>query len=394
MSKHLVLPHQFLLSSLDGCSASDIILDIVDVFAMIYLADITTRKPVDTKRTLSVEVPVHDVALWSQKEPIVSSMVSFVSGEKLKIQFTERGTACQGLAFDLSDQEGNVTLLSGGLDSFCGAYINVRDGHRSHYVSYKNNRFETSSQGKLIKYFSKFQAISHHQFSPLYKQKKQVLTQRTRCLLYISLAVLACGVLGINTIKLYENGILSLNPSFGRRDTTKSTHPKTLYLFNLLLAELGVQITIENPFFFKTKGQIVSELNGDFKANIPLTTTCGSNMQNRYRRGALHCGFCVPCILRKISMTAANAEAHDCRYQIGYEINPKDLVKGYIRTEYSSALNYFSSFKQYIDDKSIAHHIEVHSRYFKVDDYKLHLDDLFGQFSQEVEEFFERYELY
>ena len=43
----------------------------------------------------------------------------------------------------------------------------------------------------------------------------------------------------ISEIKMYENGIMSLNPKFYfRRVVTKTTHPKTMYLINKILNEL------------------------------------------------------------------------------------------------------------------------------------------------------------
>ncbi len=214
MAKRMTVePHQFFLSRFAAVSVPEVIIEIVDVITAIYLADITTKRASDVKRHLYASVYVHNEILWQQCIPILKDLVSFVSGDELTIIFNHRVPVLSGLALDITQQGSNITLLSGGLDSYCGAYIDSTNKHNSHYVSYKNNNAETSSQRKLIGFLSRIQRVPHYQFPRLYANKVE-LTQRTRCLLYLSLAVLACGISGINNIKVYENGILSLNPSF------------------------------------------------------------------------------------------------------------------------------------------------------------------------------------
>jgi len=134
--------------------------------------------------------------------------------------------------------------------------------------------------------------------------------------------------------------------------------------------------------------------NDNFKANISLTTTCSSNSQNPYLHGAKHCGFCVPCILRKISMTAANLEHLDANYQVKYADKLHETGNKYILNDYRSSLAYFALFKKFIDDGTIYNYLEIHSSYYNNSNFQEELQAMLGRFSKEIEEYFMRYELY
>ena len=60
-----------------------------------------------------------------------------------------------------------------------------------------------------------------------------------------------------------ENGLISLNIplAYTRTGTssTRTTHPHYMKMLQDLIAELGIQVKIKNPFQFKTKGEMILE---------------------------------------------------------------------------------------------------------------------------------------
>lgn len=60
-----------------------------------------------------------------------------------------------------------------------------------------------------------------------------------------------------------ENGFISLNiPLTGARfgsSSTRTTHPYYMKMLGSLIKNMGLEISILNPYQFKTKGEMVSE---------------------------------------------------------------------------------------------------------------------------------------
>jgi hypothetical protein len=110
-----------------------------------------------------------------------------------------------------------------------------------------------------------------------------------------------------------ENGLISLNiPLTNSRlgsSSTRTTHPFYLEMFQTLLQNLGIGISLFNPYQFKTKGEmILSCKNFEFlKKNISNTMSCSHPDQGRMlgETQPRHCGSCFPCIIRRASIERA-----------------------------------------------------------------------------------------
>lgn len=110
------------------------------------------------------------------------------------------------------------------------------------------------------------------------------------------------------TVPLYvcENGLIAINPPLTPRRlgslSTRTAHPVFLGLVQSLLSDVGIRSEIENPYAFKTKGEMLAgctdqELLSQYAAS---TTSCG-----RFARmGYCHCGRCVPCLIRRAAFNA------------------------------------------------------------------------------------------
>ncbi len=397
-NKQTVSPENFLQNKHGLAAIPAIAKDILEVFKKIYIADISTRKRGDVRRTLSVNAMVSNVSLWKQAAPVLKKLIAFVSGDKLNIVFSSVSNQKKMIIIPLFapnhyDAEG-VSLLSGGLDSLCGAYENYRSEISSYYVSYRVKPYDTRAQKDVVENLQLYMDNLLHIHFPRFEYKKVETSQRTRSLMYLALATLTASGYGISRILIYENGIMSLNPSFFGRHTTKSTHPKTLYLYNTLLALLDLQCRIENPFMFYTKGEIIQKLSDDFKDIIKYTTTCGADRRNPYVRND-QCGFCAPCVLRKISLAAYDLEQYDRPHHISYDARLETLSETYHRIQYKSTVDYFSHFKEKIDSDTIWGEIDLSPKYFPgIDNYHEKMKRMFDIFSQEVAVFMDKYKVY
>jgi hypothetical protein len=87
--------------------------------------------------------------------------------------------------------------------------------------------------------------------------------------------------------------------------------------WNELLGEIGINGRVENPYWDKTKGEMSSECaNTDIlKEIVPFALSCAHPTYARYLgqkgRGVEHCGYCLPCLIRRAALDAAWGPGHD-----------------------------------------------------------------------------------
>jgi hypothetical protein len=84
--------------------------------------------------------------------------------------------------------------------------------------------------------------------------------------------------------------------------STRTTHPIYLLMFQELISNAGLNVTIENPYKDKTKGQMLINCKNQalIKQYAHKSTSCG-----RFKRhGHKHCGRCVPCLVRRAAFKA------------------------------------------------------------------------------------------
>ncbi len=78
---------------------------------------------------------------------------------------------------------------------------------------------------------------------------------------------------------------------------------------NTILSNLGLTNQIENPYRFKTKGEMMLECQDvEFlQQHYSATVSCSHPENSRYAglRPGLNCGYCVPCIIRQAAENKA-----------------------------------------------------------------------------------------
>jgi hypothetical protein len=75
--------------------------------------------------------------------------------------------------------------------------------------------------------------------------------------------------------------------------------------WNELVSILGISVPVENPYWDKTKGEMVASCANRalLKRIIPDTLSCASPTKARWKgHGTEHCGYCLPCLIRRAAI--------------------------------------------------------------------------------------------
>lgn len=377
--------------------------DLFNTLFLIYYYDISEKRIPKTANIVNIEVD--NLSTFQNLKVRIEKLTNFMSDEKWNINFIKKEKQeiiTNKKLFSTPENKFEViSLLSGGLDSFTGIFYNKNK--KTKFVGYRINDLESKSQ-KQLKEFIKIQDngsefILYELKNP---EKKEIYTQRTRSLFFFGLGIVEAYFSDLNKVNIYENGIMSLNiPVNHTRITTKTTHPKTLFLLNSILEALNIDIKIENTCINKTKAEMVADLTPEYIEQIKDTMTCGVSRTNpKYQNDKYnHCGACIPCLLRKITIVANDLEEKENQkkpYQIPYNqsiySSNENLRKNFLFKEYKSGIIYFIELKNAILNGEIENYLSNAPRKYYPDEksYKERKKMLL-KFAIEVEYFFQRY---
>jgi 7-cyano-7-deazaguanine synthase in queuosine biosynthesis len=311
--------------------------DLVEIAAYVYCADQALRRTAqdtDTfggewRRSIHFHVPVRCVDLWNRDEikGTLVDVLGFLSDDQYTFNFhpAKRAPAFQRyLGFSTESHSGRnferVVMFSGGLDSLAGA-IEETLVNKSRVVLVTHE--STSKNARLLREIQALFATKAGALKPLHlrvranKRKRlgKEYTQRTRSFLFASFGVTVAKMMGLDTLRFYENGVVSLNlpvsaQAIGSRQT-RTTHPKTLAGFQNLFSLLGdAPFTVENPYLWATKADVVQKiLKASCGDMIRASTSCAHTWERT--KTFTHCGRCSQCIDRRLAITAAGADSID-----------------------------------------------------------------------------------
>ncbi len=307
-------------------------IDLLMVSLSVYGADRIIKKKDSLngwKRSIHLNLPVLNTELLEKNKELLKRTVNFLTGDSWEFTFRDREltpeeSKCREqmgqTRIDTLDIN-KICMFSGGLDSFIGA-IDLLEGESkdiifvSHYGGGKGTlEYQEGIKDELItQHF-----LSENNFYSFYAAPKggKEETMRSRSFMFFSHAIVlaSCFKKKLELI-IPENGYISLNIplTYSRIGTssTRTTHPYYMELFQDLLNKLGIEVTLINPYQFKTKGEMVTECkNKDFLArNIINTMSCSHPDVGRMRGESetQHCGTCLPCIIRRAAIKAAGIE--------------------------------------------------------------------------------------
>lgn len=317
-------------------------IDLLIISLAVYGADrIIERKGfIDGwKRSMHLHVPVLNVDLLEKNVELLKHTINFLTGDSW--EFTFRNRALTPEESRRRDQMGQtkmdtldiekICMFSGGLDSFIGAIDLLEGGNKdiifvSHYGGGKGTlEYQQALRRELITEYS----LSEDDYYSFYAAPKggKEETMRSRSFMFFShaIALASCFKKKLELV-IPENGYISLNIplTYSRIGTssTRTTHPYYMSLFQNLINNLGLEITLVNPYQFKTKGEMIMECkNKDFLAeNITNTMSCSHPDVGRMRGESItqHCGTCLPCIIRRAAINAAGLDDKTTYYDVDF----------------------------------------------------------------------------
>ena len=303
--------------------------DLAIVAATVTAADTRISRTTDAQdswtREMDLYIPVHDPPRWTALTQLLCRTLNFLTGDHWRLFFFERHAHNRQLITRPAVSEQvpftSVCLFSGGLDSFIGAIDLLAAGQTPLLVSHYGDK-STSSQERCARHlteayrdmrFRHVRANVRFDKNDFAHSMEKESTTRARSFLFFALAALAAsGLEGRPVIHVPENGLISLNvpldPLRVGAWSTRTTHPFYMARWQEILNGLGIAATLRNPCRFKTKDEMLGDCANASLArqHVGDTISCSSITKARWRGLALgHCGFCVPCLIRRAAITSA-----------------------------------------------------------------------------------------
>ncbi len=302
------------LSELGDVSAAST--DLVRLASGAYMADRLIRRGSGFSRSLRLHVQLHRSSAWKAHLPHLEFLLHWLSGDDWEITVSSDGLPRPKPAENDGQVSEAISLLSGGLDSFCGALLSAKP---KVFVSHTDNPTVTASQARSWEWLTGEGGVEGEriQITLLEEQRKRENSTRTRALLFYALAIAAADARAAAVVEVPENGYTSLNPALGSDRggvlSTRSTHPWTMAQIHRLLELVGINIELVNPYLGLTKGELVAKalaVEPRIADGIPTTLSCAKLDGRVYKGGNpnLNCGLCVACLTRRASIHGADVE--------------------------------------------------------------------------------------
>lgn len=323
-----------------GLRPSERAIDLVVLAALVNAGDTRVSRSVNAQdgwtREIDLYAPVSQPQVWNDAKRHIETLLKFLTGDRWRVYFRPRTARTETLAVQPKrlaiDGLTEVSLLSGGLDSLIGAIDVLADGRRplfvSHYWDAETAKAQTYLLGVLDKHFSDHEIKSlrvrlgfdkHHLDTGETEQ-----TQRGRSFLFYALAALAASAFDrLTSVNIPENGLIALNvpldPLRIGALSTRTAHPHVIAGMGRLTDAIGVSVSFTNPYRHMTKGEMVAESadGGFLRRVVSNSMSCSSPAKARYKGlSPRHCGYCVPCLIRRASLKAGIAGRDPTLYTI------------------------------------------------------------------------------
>jgi len=319
-----------------GVFPSEIGIDLLVLAAHVHAADTRISRAEQSQdswtREIRLVVPVSDPARWGVAAPTLKKSLDFLTGDRWTIGFRARpnrfATIAQAAPPSLiAPPFDSLSLFSGGLDSLIGAIDLLEDGATPLLVSHFGEGSISDAQGKLFTGLKKNYAKSSFERLRVGMTFKKGLvadvgsedSTRGRSFLFFALGVFAGTGLGRRfVLRVPENGLIALNvpldPLRLGSNSTRTTHPYYMARWNDLLGTLGIDGEVQNPYWDKTKGEMAAACHNPalLKKLAPDSLSCAHPAYARWLgRGIAHCGYCLPCLIRRAALTAAWGTGND-----------------------------------------------------------------------------------
>jgi len=318
-------------------------------------------------RHIRLTLSVTDLARWQAAQQQVVNLLTYLSGDQWEVTFTAYSTPDPAAASTTDArpaavpatspfQPEAVCLFSGGLDSFIGAADLLAAGKKLTLVSHHGAGSAThaspaqTSLKRLMHqaYPNQFQDYSFNVDPRKGLTGSAEPTTRSRSLVFLSLGALLAATQQAPTLYIPENGLITLNIplTYSRlgSSSTRTTHPHTLHLFQLVLDAVGLNVKVENPYRYVTKGEMLAGARNQslVRGGLPHTMSCAHPTAGRFQGvGVQHCGYCVPCIIRASAEHRAGISSATHRAPYRYDIRLRNLAQANLTDQKNRDLRAF-----------------------------------------------------
>jgi 7-cyano-7-deazaguanine synthase in queuosine biosynthesis len=324
--------------------ASNVVVDFFLFTASIYGIDRFIERRINSvdgwSRDLEIEYPVRDIVAWNSDKDQIEKMLSFLTGDYWSLSFyeTKFNFPKESLKKEFASNFSQVNLFSGGLDSLIGAldHLKSKPSERIILVSHYDRKMAKphKDQRDLLNlinpiYGNQYVQVPSINVSLEKSTIKTETTLRSRSLLFSGMALLIAQSKNISNIIVPENGSVSLNfplsPSRRSACSTRTTHPTVLSLLSEIWLKLGVNTDINNPYEFKTKGEMVAKCEDqtNLVKMLEISNSCGKRGHRaHWESSGTHCGVCMPCVYRRASVLSIVDKTN-----YGNNLNNLDFLK-------------------------------------------------------------------
>lgn len=267
-------------------------------------------------RRFSLTIPVVNVHPLQNSRDALERTLFLLSGDSWHISFSPMIGNTE-MTQQWPTSSGSTLLFSGGLDSLAHALDMVKCGEQGILVSHDSGnsvirhsqrvlaeKLSTLSDSRLKHVSLRVSARNQRKGLPFPTRRED--SQRTRSFLFVTLAAVVARRSGLRRLLFVaENGQMAIHVPLTEARlgpfSTKTAHPDVLNrMQDLLSTILGVKLTIENPFLYKTKAEVVVDLCREYRSLVTDTVSCWRS--SRLPSSLHHCGECVPCLVRRIAL--------------------------------------------------------------------------------------------
>ncbi len=308
--------------------------DFLEIAFVVYISDLYVSRKSDYSRNLDILIPVRHPDIWERSGSKLENAISFLARDSVSLRFTAKNERRDDItSFNTSEESKCCCLFSGGVDSAAGVLWAINHGLSPTLISYASgnlsgiqstlaNQIERKTSYHPPHLKVSWQAARRRSGSyRLGERPNSMLYQHLRSFFYLAIAYAVALESSISSVYIFENGPIALNPLLSESHiNTRTVHPRFLeYFQSAMQAVFETNISIENPFIYRTKSQLTSYIKNKRLANdiIPYTSSCFAYARVKtlaqklddYDYQGTHDGDCLPCIIRRISLIAGHIPA-------------------------------------------------------------------------------------
>lgn len=302
-------------------------------------------------RSFRMVLPVRDLSFWKRQDvyDCLVETLQFLTGDEYTFSFVRRDPhGSMQKIFQFKEHVGKlssvnvIVLFSGGIDSLAAVLQAVNENRQPLLVSHRPGPVIDHRQKNLLdEVRRRFNAWPFPHVSMWVNRQsgKRTIefTQRSRSFLFTSLGVVTAAILGVDDVRLCDNGVVSINlPQSSENVGTflsRSTHPRYLAMVQGLMRLITERetLTITNKLFDRTKKEVMEIIAASGHPELIQETVSCAHVEGKTKHQP-HCGVCTQCIDRRFASTAAELTQYDLPSRYEKDVFTDPLEEGIPRT--------------------------------------------------------------